>query len=113
MRSGQTAEIRTTTGHTVLVDAEDAWLQEFSWHVHRSGRNVYACTGLYGSDGRSYHVNLHNFMLPALPKASRIDVDHLNSDSLDNRRSNLRYLRHSENVRLGVQRRRIAIKAVA
>ena len=44
--------------------------------------------------GKVFHLYLHHSILP---KLKGFDVDHKNGNTLDNRRSNLRYLTHREN----------------
>lgn len=100
-RSGRTITVTSSKGTVSVLDEEDQWATEIRWHEHRSGSNAYLCYS-YTS---SMHVFLHNHILPARPKAGAmtIDVDHIDGDSLNNRRQNLRYLSHSENISKGRQ----------
>ena len=70
-----------------LVDAGDAWLADRKWHVS----NVYAASKHHGSYDKM-HVLIMN------PEKG-MKVDHINGDTLDNRRSNLRVCTHAENIR--------------
>lgn len=66
-----------------LVDADDfALVNQFTWHVDDGG---YVRTG---------KTRLHRFLLCA---PDGVEVDHINHDLLDNRRSNLRLCSRSEN----------------
>jgi len=82
-------------GFHTLVDNEDyEVLSQFRWHASESGRRVYArrstWTGL-----KTKMILLHRDLLK--PPAG-VDVDHINGNGLDNRRSNLRIVTRSQNV---------------
>ena len=72
---------------TVLVDDDDRWALDYSWHVHVAGTKTYARTWI---DGRREY--LHRMILDA-PL-----IDHINGDGLDNRKSNLRSADRSLNA---------------
>ena len=88
-----------------IVDPGEEWLAGYSWHLYRARNTAYACHSFRGKDGKAFHVYMHHFLLPALPRGSTVDVDHIDGDGLNNRRSNLRHLLHSENVAAGWARR--------
>ena len=92
-------------GKVALVDPSDAvWLREYRWHIHRSGRNEYACRS-FKENGQVIHVYMHHHLL--LKATTReIDVHHVDGDSLNNQRENLRYVSHAENVTEGFARKR-------
>lgn len=98
-KSGRVTTLSTKRGVACVVDEEDEWATAMSWHTHRSGKNYYFC---HSFDANT-HVNLHNIMLPAHEKRGprTIDVHHIDGDSLNNRRSNLTYAAHSDNVTAG------------
>lgn len=82
--------IPLTRGQFALVDEEDYELvNKSSWSAECRGRTSYA-VGKRG--GRT--ICLHRMVLNA-PDGS--DVDHINGDGLDCRRSNLRCSTHQEN----------------
>ena len=84
-------EIELTQGRVTLVDDKDyEWLSQHKWHFDRYAyRTVKA-----GKHKRS--VRMHREILDA-PKG--MEVDHINGDKLDNRRSNLRVVTRSVNSR--------------
>lgn len=71
----------------VLVDPCDLWLlTEYAWRiVVRHGKPY-----VTGTSGR----HLHRMIMNA---PSGVEVDHINGDTLDNRRCNLRLCTHAEN----------------
>ena len=84
-------QIPLTQGKFALVDSEDyEMLSQFKWYCNKgyAARNV--------KYGTVYRVGwLHRMLLSPDPKE---EVDHINHDTLDNRRSNLRICAHQENL---------------
>lgn len=90
-------EINITGGLKVLVDIEDyEKLSKYSWHRTRAHNKDKCGNTLYYSsakiDGKI--VLMHRFIMGA--KSEQI-IDHINKNSLDNRKANLRFVTHSEN----------------
>ena len=84
-------EILTTKGKVAIVDDADfAWLSQMKWYAKEGTRTFYAVTMV----GRR-HVPMHRLIMGS-PKGK--DIDHINGDGLDNRRSNLRVCSRSENL---------------
>lgn len=89
-------EIMLTQGKSTIVDDADyELLSRIKWHAHRKPKekNFYAIS----SDGRK----MHRFILKA---NSHQIVDHINGDSLDNRRENLRLCERYQNCRNSTKR---------
>lgn len=83
-----------------LCDLE-AVLSEGRWHTRRQRKHVRHTEEFYlyavnqhRRDGRDRCVSLHRFILDAPASA---EVDHINHDTLDNRRENLRLVTKSQN----------------
>lgn len=70
-----------------LVDASDSWLDKHNWSLASTG---YAQTNINGQ------VTLMHSILVDRPKGK--DIDHININPLDNRKSNLRVVSHAENM---------------
>lgn len=87
-----TREIPLPHGHVAIVDAADYdWLMQWKWQ-ETSGyaRRTQKENGKYKS------MSMHRILLSPLPG---FEVDHVNGNTLDNRRCNLRVCTRSENNR--------------
>lgn len=81
-------------GKVTLIDAADfEKVGRFKWTFATAG---YACRSIRRSDNSKQMVLLHRVLMDAKPEQ---DIDHINHDGLDNRRSNLRLCSTSENLR--------------
>ncbi|MEW6126703.1 MAG: HNH endonuclease [Acidobacteriota bacterium] len=80
-------QIPLTRGRVAIVDAEDySWLSQYKWFYSSKG---------YASTKINYkHIYMHRMILDA-PKG--LEVDHINLDTLDNRRQNIRLATKSQN----------------
>lgn len=88
-------EFPLSKGGVALVDAEDVdRLMEFTWFwwKPKSSRTPYAVRPLDGSPGGVY---MHRFILGLPPR--RPQVDHRDTDGLNNQKSNLRTCTDGQN----------------
>jgi hypothetical protein len=92
-------EIPLTKGYVAIVDAIDGDLAQHKWHVKT--HNNYGCRGIGGRKNHKklyMHVAVMQRVLGrALVKGE--EVDHENGNKQDNRRSNLRLVTHTQNMR--------------
>jgi len=87
--------INLTQGKVALVDDEDyGYLNKWKWHVHKVGNIYYAVRNVYKPKQRKIHM--HRVILNA---TDGVEVDHINSNGLDNQKLNLRLCTRSENMR--------------
>ncbi len=95
------ARLRTKCGTEFVVD-DDLLpeLEKYNWHVARRRKNVYA-TAWVLEDGVRYKRYLHRLVTNA-PKG--LLVDHIDRDTKDNRRQNLRLCTPAQNVLNSVER---------
>ena len=86
-----TKEIPLTNGGVALVDAEDfERVSQYTW----SNTGGYAKSNMRLPSGNK--ERMHRFILGITDAA--IEVDHINHDTLDNRRSNLRQATRQQNT---------------
>lgn len=89
---GTFEEISLTRGLVAVVDRDDyAPLSRFSWYALKCRSNYYA----YRSSGNK-KISMARQLLNPSPG---MVIDHINHDTLDNRRSNLRICTKSQNSR--------------
>jgi len=85
-------------GIWTILDEEDYYrLRSFKWIVHgsgRSGENLYAVRFKLVEPYKTTLVSMHREIMK--PTDNRF-VDHINCNSLDNRRSNLRFVTRTQN----------------
>jgi hypothetical protein len=76
-----------------IVDTEDyEFVKDFRWSVNGEAPHLYVCGWVNGKFQR-----LTRYLFESLSLEEK--VDHINGDTLDNRRINLRVCSHSENMR--------------
>lgn len=86
-------------GQIALV-SEDGWRQAamFRWGLNLVGGKAYVGGKVLGPDGNWTYQRLHRFLMNCQSHDGRI-IDHINSNTLDNRKSNLRDSTASGNAR--------------
>lgn len=98
MPTESTIEIPLTQGQVAIIDCED-WekVKGYNWQAvyNTKTRSFYASTGIC-NNGIQRTIRMHRFLLNA-PRGKQ--VDHINHDTLDNRKSNLRLCNNSQNQR--------------
>lgn len=88
-------QIPLTRGQFALVDAADAArVSVLKWHAQWSQSGFYAIhiDGL--PNGHRLRTSMHQLVIGA---PAGVQVDHVNLDTLDNRRNNLRIASHGQN----------------
>lgn len=88
-----------TTGYVATIDDEDAYLADFRWVAKREMRytTIYAIRRILQNNGKYTTKSLHRTILGITDP--KIYVDHIDGDGLNNCRSNLRLVTHTENRR--------------
>lgn len=81
----------------IVDDCDYAWLVQFSWYLACG----YPTTSFTYKGRRRLKIHMHNLLLHF---ERGKEVDHINRNKLDNRRENLRFATHSQNVK-NVQRK--------
>lgn len=82
-------EIKLTQGKVVLVDDIDFdWLNQWKWYYdHGYARRD------FGGRNNKIHIYMHRLIITGK------EIDHINGNGLDNRRSNLRVATHADNLK--------------
>lgn len=89
-------KIPLTRGMFAVIDAEDFDLvSKFKWSAHKDYNNFYAVTTVREKGKKRTTVIMHRLIMKA--EDSRVRVDHINHNGLDNRRGNLRLVTQSQN----------------
>lgn len=81
---------------TIIDDSDSAIVQQHSWHASFKNGTPYAQSSIKDESGKYKNVLLHRKLMNA---GSDQIVDHINGNTLDNRRSNLRFATSAENAR--------------
>jgi len=83
-------KILLTKDKFAIVDDEDhKWLSQWDWYYSKASRGTsdgYACRGIY-ENGKSMTISMHRLIMNA---PDDLQVDHIDGNGLNNRRSNLR-----------------------
>src|SRR6185437_12792771 len=91
-------EIPLTRGYRAVVDDEDSHIVlKHKWCAALKDRQICAITMTSRNPGPRKRLYLHRVLLGITDPT--IMVDHIDRDSLNNRRSNLRIATHAENMR--------------
>lgn len=87
--------VKLTQGFSAIVDDEDlAIVSKIKWQAQIKGDHVIAKAHRAGASVNAPKILMHRLILGA--KSGEM-VDHINGNSLDNRRSNLRLATHKTN----------------
>lgn len=91
-------EIPLTQGRVALIDDEDYDLvSRYKWRIDKRRGTSYVRANCQLSDGQWTTVLMHRLVLTGEIDGS--DIDHVDGDGLNNRRSNLRVASRSQNNR--------------
>ena len=89
--------ISLTQGKIALVDDADyTYLNQYKWYAANANCTYYAVRMSRDLRPKRQPIYMHRVILNA---PDSLDIDHLNGDGLDNRRSNIRLCTRSQNIR--------------
>jgi hypothetical protein len=92
---GDVAYVTLSKGHVVTIDVEDVPLVEgFNWTSVVAKYTVYGARTDY-SGPKSRSISMHREIMDAPPG---LEVDHIDGNGLNNRRSNLRVVTRAQNA---------------
>lgn len=91
-------ELRLTKGVVQIDDDDFKNVSEYGWFLKYDKKmDCYYCqTNSKSVNGNRYTIAMHRFIM-GLEKGDKRVVDHINHDTLDNRKSNLRVCTQSQN----------------
>ncbi len=90
-------EIILTQGKVAIVDDEDYdYLNQFKWYANFDGNEFYVIRMYPTLTNKKNSISMHRQIMK--PPLGMI-VDHINHDTFDNRKINLRICTHAENMR--------------
>lgn len=97
---------KIVSGRQVLIDDEDEAFFDLHkyWYLRNTGLHLYLQTSYrkhVGDQGPRKYFIFHRHVMKCVPKDGKV-VDHINGDTLDNRKANLRVADHSCNMRNSV-----------
>ena len=90
-------EIGLTQDRVALVDDEDfEYLNQFRWCALKVKNTFYAVRNSVGANGKRMTVLMHR-IINETPDG--LEVDHIDSNGLNNQKNNLRNCTHAQNLR--------------
>jgi len=88
--------IKSTNGHDIKVDNEDfEWLNQWRWNVNKWKKYKSVQRSIWHKDTKKKDVVKMSRQIMRFPKG--MHVDHVNHNTLDNRRCNLRVCTMNQN----------------
>lgn len=91
-------EIPLTRGKVALVDTVDyEYLSQWKWCARQSRKSFYACRNSPRVRGKKHTIHMHRVVAQRMGLNFQF-IDHINRDSLDNRRDNLRPVTNKQNL---------------
>lgn len=89
-------ELALSNGYSVIVDECDyEWLSQYRWYAKKNGNKWYAARGTRLPGGKKPTLWMHRAILEA---SKGVQVDHVDGNSLNNSRSNLRLCSPQQNT---------------
>lgn len=85
--------------YTCYIDKEDEELvRQYKWSIKfYSDKIYYAVANTKTPEGKKSTITMHRLIMLGIDSDSKVVIDHLNGDGLDNRRANLRLADHVTN----------------
>lgn len=92
-------EVALTKGFAAQIDAIDADLGALGWWASVNGANhVYARRGVSGPGNKKLYLH-REIARRMYGEIDGLDIDHIDGDTLNCRRSNIRAVKHCENLK--------------
>jgi len=92
----ESAIINLGNGHKAIVDIEDLpGLSKLRWFAGKRGNTYYAATS-ENNETLGKKIYMHHKVMGRSPAG--MEIDHINGNGLDNRKENLRFCTHQQNL---------------
>lgn len=105
----KTAYINLGNGHEAIVDLEDLpRLSRSRWYTKKQRGGLYYAYRCVMINGARKRIPMHREVIGDIP--DKMEVDHINGNGLDNRKSNLRVCSHRQNIQAGRKKKRATSK---
>jgi hypothetical protein len=90
--------IKLSKGKETMVDDEDfEFLSQWKWYAHeRNSNKFYAVRKIRDKDGKEIAIKMHRCLLDA---PTGLIVDHIDGNSLNNQKLNLRICSNADNLK--------------
>lgn len=90
-------EIKLTQGYSAIVDDEDfERVNAIKWYAGKCGNKIYGKSDL-GTKPNRIRLYMHRFILNVTD--NKVKIDHIDGNTLNNQKHNIRYSSQSENIR--------------
>ena len=88
--------IPLTQGKHAIIDNDD-WelVSGYNWRLTKPVRGIQYATVTVGKKGHRHSLRMHHLIVGKPPKG--FDVDHIDGDTMNNTRANLRVCTHAQN----------------
>lgn len=86
----------TQNQYTIVNDEDYEYLSQFKWYARKEYNNFYAARHLKLGIRNYKKIRMHREIMKV---THNISVDHINGDTLDNRKENLRICSHADNMK--------------
>lgn len=88
----------TQNRFAIIGDEDYEELSKYNWRVFKNHYGGYIATrGVYDKTTKKHHTFIMHRMIMGLVEGDKLQVDHINHNTLDNRRSNLRVCTNQQN----------------
>ncbi len=97
----------TRNKHALIDDEDFELINQYKWYAMHPGRNNYYAVVDIRVNGQRITILMHRLVMN--PQKNQ-EIDHINGNGLDNRKGNLRFCTHQQNLRNQTPRKNCSSK---